>query len=200
MCGTRNGWMAVLEGAQNVVDGVARAARATRNTVTASLFIYNLRVLRKALPCAPIAGAPVLLFQWRSDIEVQSELGGRRAQPHGIQLALDLVLDPGLDDVLGEDVALEQELVVLLQLAQRLFEGAGHLRHVLQLLRGEAVDVLVEGFAGIDPALDPVEAGHQHGGEREIRVAGGIGRTELRPLRLRTRRIGWDADRRRAIS
>src|SRR3954471_9721893 len=57
MCGTRNGWMAVLEGAQNVVDGVARAARATRNTVTASLFIYDLPFLGKTLPCAPIEGA-----------------------------------------------------------------------------------------------------------------------------------------------
>src|SRR3954453_17554643 len=39
MCGTRNGWMAVVDGAQNVVVGVASAATATRNSAAVSLFI-----------------------------------------------------------------------------------------------------------------------------------------------------------------
>src|SRR4051812_13029205 len=43
MCGTRNGWMAVLEGAQKVVDGVAwAAAAASRNAVAANLFMCGI--------------------------------------------------------------------------------------------------------------------------------------------------------------
>src|SRR5213082_2324514 len=57
MCGTRNGWMAVFDGAQNVVEGVARAAAATKNAATINLFIGTS--LGKALPCAPGKGAPV---------------------------------------------------------------------------------------------------------------------------------------------
>ena len=55
-----------------------------------------------------------------------------------------LVPDPGLDHVLGEHVAVQQELVVLLQRGQRLVERLRRLRHVLQLLRRQVVDVLVE--------------------------------------------------------
>src|SRR5207248_7683114 len=69
-------------------------------------------------------------------------------------LPIYLVLDPGVDDVLGEDIALEEELVVALQLVERLLERPGHLRDVLQLLRREAVDVLVERVAGVDPVLE----------------------------------------------
>src|SRR5256885_4450721 len=46
----------------------------------------------------------------RSDVEVQGELERSRAQAHRVELALDLVVDPGLDDVPGEDVSLEEEL------------------------------------------------------------------------------------------
>jgi len=40
--------------------------------------------------------------------------------------------------------------VVLLELAQRLLEGTRHLRHVLQLLWRETVDVLVQRLARLD--------------------------------------------------
>ena len=49
----------------------------------------------------------------------------------------------------------------------------------------QIVNVLVQRLAGIDLVLDAVEAGHQHGGERQIRVAARIGRTELHALGLR---------------
>jgi len=43
MCGTRNGWTAVVEGAQNVVDGVACAAHAVRVIkASAAFFIEEL--------------------------------------------------------------------------------------------------------------------------------------------------------------
>jgi hypothetical protein len=42
MCGVRNGWMAVVDGAQNVVVGVALAALAARRTAgTRSFFIVR---------------------------------------------------------------------------------------------------------------------------------------------------------------
>src|ERR671934_2537306 len=68
-----------------------------------------------------------------SDIEVERELHRRGPQPHRVQLLLHLRVDPRLDYVGSEDVALEEELVVLLQLAQRLLQGPRHLRNVLQL-------------------------------------------------------------------
>src|SRR5262245_18397697 len=50
-----------------------------------------------------------------SGVVVECELVRMRAEPHRVDLVGRLVLDPGLDDVLGEDVALQQELVVVLQ-------------------------------------------------------------------------------------
>src|SRR4051812_46709116 len=55
MWGTRKGWMAVLEGAQKVVDGVAWAAKANRNAgAINNLFIVFS--LGKTLPRAPREG------------------------------------------------------------------------------------------------------------------------------------------------
>src|SRR5262245_26159252 len=48
----------------------------------------------------------------RSDVEVQGELVGVRTQPDRIHFVLALVVDPRLDEVRGEHVALQQELVI----------------------------------------------------------------------------------------
>ena len=53
---------------------------------------------------------------------------GMRAQPHGVDLVLPLVRDPGLDQVLREDPAGGEELVVGLERVERLGERARHLR------------------------------------------------------------------------
>src|SRR6266478_3811646 len=183
MCGTRNGWTAVVEGAQNVVDGVARAPSAVRViNASAAFFIGELlSSIRdgKTSPCASGSGRAWALrlrlatsdYGERLDVEVEGELGRGRAQADRIQLALDLVLDPGIDHVLGEDVAFEEELAVALQFVERFLQRAGHLGHVLELFRSEPVDVLVEGLARIDALLDAVEAGHQHRRERQVRIA-----------------------------
>src|SRR5689334_10424729 len=55
-----------------------------------------------------------------SNVEVQRELVGVRPQADRIDLLLALVPDPRADHVAGEHVALQQELVVLLQVVQRL--------------------------------------------------------------------------------
>ena len=65
--------------------------------------------------------------------------------------------------------------------------------NVLRLFRSERVDVLVERLARVDLVLDAVEAGHQHGRERQVRVAVGSGQRnssrlafgELPPIGMR---------------
>src|SRR2546422_776174 len=80
-----------------------------------------------------------------SNVEVQGELVGMRAQPDGIDLVLPLVVDPGLDDVGREDVALEQPVVRLLQIVEHDVERARHLLDLLRLGRRQLVEVLVDG-------------------------------------------------------
>src|SRR5689334_23080257 len=65
-----------------------------------------------------------------SDIVIKEKLVRHGAQPHLIELALLLVFNPGRDDVFGEDVAAQQELVVFLERGERLFERARHVRHL----------------------------------------------------------------------
>src|SRR5258705_2959826 len=99
-----------------------------------------------------------------SNVEVQGELVRVRAQTHRIDLVLPLVVDPHPDVVLCEHVPLEQEVVILLEVIERLVEGSGERGDVLQLLRPEAVDVLVQGLSGIDLVLDSIQTRHQHRG------------------------------------
>src|SRR5204862_457228 len=63
-------------------------------------------------------------------VEVQGELGRVRAEPHDVDLVRALVLDPGADQLLGEDAACKQELVVGLERVQGLAERPGNLCHV----------------------------------------------------------------------
>src|SRR4029079_12052607 len=69
-----------------------------------------------------------------SAIEVERELRRMRAQPHGVDLVLALVRDPGPDQALVEDAVLREELVVVLQRVERLVQRAGHLRDAAVVL------------------------------------------------------------------
>src|SRR5206468_5479113 len=62
-----------------------------------------------------------LQFLLAADLNViiQRELVRMRPQPDGVHFFLALVPDPGADDVAGEHVALEQELVVFFQAIER---------------------------------------------------------------------------------
>src|SRR3990172_2377537 len=62
-------------------------------------------------------------------VVVKGELLRMGAQAHGIELGGGLVLDPGVDHVGREDVAAEQELVVLAQGLEGLAEAPRHLGH-----------------------------------------------------------------------
>ena len=67
---------------------------------------------------------------------------------------------------------------------ERLLERTRHLGHLGQLLGRQVVEVLVDRVGRLDLVLDPVEAGHQHGREGEVRVARRVGAAELDPLGL----------------
>ena len=118
-----------------------------------------------------------------------------RTKAHGLGFVLALVADESLEEFFGEDVALEQEVVIGGQAVERFVERAGHGGHVLHLFRRQIVNVLVERFAGIDLVQDAVEAGHQVRGERQVRVTARVGRAELDALGLRARRIHRNAAR-----
>src|SRR6185295_15932229 len=79
----------------------------------------------------------------RLDVVVEGELVRMRAQPDGVHLVLPLVVDPGLDQVRGEHVPLQQEVVVLLEVVQHDVERPRELLDLLLLGRGQLVEVLV---------------------------------------------------------
>src|SRR6185295_4091824 len=107
----------------------------------------------------------------RLRVVVERELVRMRTEPDGAHFVRHLVLDPGLDHVLGEDVALHEEVVILLQVLEGFLERARHLRNVLQ-------------FPGVEAPLDAVETGHHHGGERDVAVARRIREAYFDALRL----------------
>src|SRR2546423_8057916 len=100
-------------------------------------------------------------------VEVEGELRRMRAEPDEVDLVLALVVDPGADQLLAEDTVLRQELVIGFERVERLAERARHLRDV-----GACVleQVVVRRRARVEPALDPVDPGHQHRREGEVRV------------------------------
>src|SRR3546814_8706200 len=64
----------------------------------------------------------------------------------------------GIDLVLGEHIALEQELVIGPQCFKRLAQAAAHGGHLGQFCRGQIIEVLVHGFTRMDLVLDPVRS------------------------------------------
>lgn len=80
----------------------------------------------------------------RSHVEVQLELVRVRTQLERGDLVRALEVDPRLDQVRREDVALEEELVVGLKAVEDGREGGRDLRDARVLLGGELVEVLVD--------------------------------------------------------
>src|SRR5215472_12511240 len=85
-----------------------------REVKESSHLLYRVRNARIYLRAQYLFSAPCQLSQLAaaSGVEVHRELVRMRAQPRLTDLAIHLVIDPGLDQVGREDVALEQELVV----------------------------------------------------------------------------------------
>src|SRR3954451_20038128 len=112
-------------------------------------------------------------------VVVEGELERMRAQPHGVDLVLALPVDPGPDQLFAEHAALEQELVVGFERVERFRQRARNLRDAVVVLE----EVEVARIAGVETALDPVEAREQHRREGEVRIRGRVRAAELDPLR-----------------
>ena len=121
-------------------------------------------------------------------------------QTHGIHFIVPLVLDPSADDILGEDTALCEEVVIRLESIERLFERTGRLGYLGRFFRRKVVDVLVERLTRIDLVLNAVECRHHDGREGKVRIAGRVGTTELNPLGLRRLRIHRNAAAGRTVA
>src|SRR5881397_3902757 len=117
-----------------------------------------------------------------SGVHVPIELV-RRGPERGLQVLVELQLLVLLEEVLREDRL--QEHVVRLQMFDRFLQGAGQLADavLLALTRAEMVQVLVHRIAGVDLPLDAVQAGAQHRGEGEVRVASRVRCPVFDPLR-----------------
>ena len=73
----------------------------------------------------PLIGVGAAQVTIRSQVVVHLVLVGMRVGAHRGDLVGLLVLQPGVDEILGEDVALGEELVVLAQRVQGGLERAG---------------------------------------------------------------------------
>src|SRR5690606_34022922 len=74
-------------------------------------------------------------------VVVELELVGVRTEAQLVNLSGALVVDPRLDEVLGEHAALGEERVVRLEVVEHLGKRSRHLRDEGVLLRGELVEV-----------------------------------------------------------
>src|SRR5699024_7998644 len=105
-----------------------------------------------------------------SERVVQLELRRSGTQPSDLDLLIALVADPRLDEVLAEDVADREEVIVLRECVEGLLERLRLELDALQLLRRQLVEVLVGRLRRLDAVLDPVESCHELSREREVRV------------------------------
>ena len=117
-------------------------------------------------------------------IVVHLVLVGMRVGAHRGDLVGLLVVEPRVDEVLGEDVALGEELVVFAQRVEGRLERAGQLRDVLVFGRGQLVQVLVDRRSRLDAALDAIDARHEARGECQVGVRARVRHTVLHALGL----------------
>ena len=64
-----------------------------------------------------------------------------RPQAQLIDFVLTLVGDPTIDNVLGEHIAFEQKIVIVLQSLKRLIQRTGKPGNICQLLRTEGINI-----------------------------------------------------------
>ena len=119
-----------------------------------------------------------------------------RPQPDDVELVLALVIDPGPDQL-----SLKTPPLVRTRDPPRGRRGlTERRRHLRYLAVGLLEQVVVGRRARLEPTIDPVDAGHQHRREREVRIGRRVGAPELDPLRLRRVRVHRDPDARGAVS
>ena len=121
-----------------------------------------------------------------------------RPQADRADLRLVLVADVGVQHILSEHAALQQEGVVGHERVESLVELADGRRHFVDVLLVEQIHL--GRIAGVDLVLDAVQAGHQAGGEGQVGVGRRVGAAELDALGLRRLGVHRDAHGRRAVA
>src|SRR6478672_9232222 len=77
----------------------------------------------------------------RLRIKIEAKLIRMRPQADSVNLVPPLVLDPGFNDVGGEDVALQQKLAIAFQRRERFVERGGRLANLRQLVGRQGIEV-----------------------------------------------------------
>jgi integrase len=127
-----------------------------------------------------------------SYIVVECELVRGRVEVVRRELVIPLVADPRVDQVGRENASLGEVFMVVLQAVDHRGQLGGGLRDIRGLFRWQVVEVLIHRGRRLYLVLDAVQAGHQHGRKREIRVARCVGTSELQPFGLRI--VAGDGD------
>src|SRR5215207_3567825 len=122
-----------------------------------------------------------------------------RAESHGIDV-LALQLDPGFDQIGGEDVTGKQVIVVCLQVVQYTIQAVGNRLHRSVLLRWQLVQILVDRCRWLRLVQNAVYAGQQDCREGQVRIRGRIWATELNALDVRVGASDRDAHGGRAVT
>ena len=87
--------------------------------------------------------------------------------PFNIEITLDLFF--------GEDVTLEQEVLVVPKRVKRFAQASGNGGDIDQFFWRQIIKILIHGITRIDLVFNAVKASHQHGRECKIGVRRGIG-------------------------
>src|SRR6476660_2914930 len=156
----------------------------------------NARSRCYALAVYEIASRP------RLAVVIQRELVGMRAEPDRVEFLRPLPVDPGLDQIFGEDVALQQERVICFERVDGLFERAwgGPDADFVHLVTRHLVDVAIERVAWVCLVLVAVDHRDQHRRPRQVAVAARVRAAELEALGLRALRVHRNADGRRPVA
>src|SRR2546421_13092570 len=88
-----------------------------------------------------------------------------------------LVVDPGFNQIISEDAAACEVLVVDLQRVQHLGQRAWRALHLALELGLQLVEVFVDRLGRLALVYKPRETGHQAGGDPEARVGRRVRRT-----------------------
>ena len=127
-----------------------------------------------------------------------------RAVAHLVVLAVHLEVDPLPDQLLAEDIARQQEIVILLQRLHGFAHRGRQLldRGALRFAPGEdvGVDRAETAFGRVDLVADAVQPGQELPGQRQVDVAGGVGRAEFHAGGVRLVGVLGDAHRRAAVA
>src|SRR5260370_32147141 len=83
----------------------------------------------------------------RLQVVVEGKLVRMRTELHRFDFLFHFEFDPGLDEVLGEDIPAQKEVMVPLEVLQSLLERAGSRGNLLQFCRTEIINVDVERLA-----------------------------------------------------